>query len=336
MGTRYFYREYKEEGYIRLCCEKDETLWLSVDVYPKYGFKSCGLNYRGDWLQPYHPHWSHLLKRETFGNNVLYPTPNRVRGQSFTFEGQHVEMIKHGTRCDQHGLAWDSPWVVKEIKSEDTGVSVTAEFAVRRGDENYAAYPYESILTLTYLLTEDGLTCRYQVKNIGGSRMPFGIGFHPWFLLPPATERVTLKMPAGACFETTEDLLPTGRLITVEGKKGLDLNRFCPVRELNLDTVFLTEAQEDTICYEDRGYQLVIKKTPEFQMGVVFTAFNRGLDIKGYEAFCVETQSCCTDAINMYEKGFRHSGLMILESGQTQSGAVQYMLQDTVCAEKRT
>lgn len=328
MGTRCFYREYKEEGYIRLCCEKDEKLWLSVDVYPGHGFKSCGLNYRGDWLQPYHPLWSRLLEKETFGNNVLYPTPNRVRGQSFDFEGRHVEMVKRGVRCTQHGLAWDSPWEIKELCAGEKSVSVTAEFVIRKGDENYEAYPYESSLTLTYMLTEEGLTCSYRVLNKGQSAMPFGIGFHPWFLLPPSPERVTLRMPSKVCFETDETLLPTGRLIAVEGKKELDLNRFCLVRELNLDTVFLTEAQEDVICYEDRGYRLVIRKTPEFQMGVVFTAFNRGLDRKGYEAFCVETQSCCTDAVNMYGKGFAHSGLMILESGQTQSGAVQYVLED--------
>ncbi len=59
---------------------------MSVDVYPSMGFKTAGLCYKGEWLQPYQPDWSPLLQKETFGNTVLFPTPNRVRNGVFSME----------------------------------------------------------------------------------------------------------------------------------------------------------------------------------------------------------------------------------------------------------
>lgn len=124
-------------------------------------------------------------------------------------------------------------------------------------------------------------------------------------------------------------MLPTGRMIAVSENKEFDLNEFRPVRNLDLDTVYLTRGREMVICYEDRGYRLKISQSSEFMAGVVFTAFNRGMEKTGYEAFCVESQTCCTDAINMHEKGFEKSGLMVLKPGQVQEGHVRYTLTDS-------
>ena len=93
--------------------------------------------------------------------------------------------------------------------------------------------------------------------------------------------------------------------------------------------MLLVLGAEMVICYEDRGYRLKISQSSEFMAGVVFTAFNRGMEKTGYEAFCVESQTCCTDAINMHEKGFEKSGLMVLKPGQVQEGHVRYTLTDS-------
>ncbi len=324
MGGRFWYQE--KQGDIRLGYEEDGTCKMSVDVYPSMGFKTAGLRYKENWLQPYQPDWSGLLGIEDFGNTVLFPTPNRVRDGVFTFRGRRVEMKKKGVLQSQHGLAKNASWKVSDLRVSRQDVSVTAAFHICPGDENYAAFPYSSCLTMTYCLEKDRLICRYCVKNTDDLPMPFGIGLHPWFLLPRNPERVSLCVPAEYCYETTPDLLPTGKMIDVGEKAGSDLNVFCPVRELDLDTVYLTRGRDMRIRYEDRGYQLTISQSPEFMAGVVFTAFNRGMENTGFEAFCVESQTCCTDAINMHEKGFHCSGLMILEPGEEKAGYVSYTL----------
>ena len=335
---------------IRLSCMENGEERMGVDICPSHGCKTFGLRFRKDWLQPYIPRWSPLLERETFGNNVLFPTPNRVRDGVFTFRGQRVEMKKDGVLQTQHGLAWNSPWKIRKAGADENGASVSAEFAIAPGDENDPAFPWRCSLAMTITLREDTLEYRCRVCNQDERPMPFGIGLHPWFLLPEEPEEVYLRMPSDVHFETTPDLLPTGRLLPTEGEKGFDLHAFRRVRELDLDTVFrLTPGGRETsgalpeekgrgaqgtveetarLRYGDRGYDLVISATPEFAMGVVFTAFNRGMQDTGYQAFCVESQTCCTDAINLHERGFSGSGLMILAPGETQEGSVTYRIEE--------
>lgn len=327
MKTVFRYQRMDEHSCIRLICEKDKKEWLGVDLYPESGFKSAGLCYRGTWLQPYHPKWSRLLKNDMFGNSILFPTPNRVRNHTFSFQGQKVEMVKNEVPRTQHGIAMDSRWELLRLESRKDCALAEAEFCIRKGDENYRAFPWECSLRVVYCLTEDTFSFTYRVKNLSRRPMPFGIGLHPWFLLPEKPQEVSLRMSAEYCFETTEDLLPTKRLLDVRGNEKLDLNRFRSVRELDLDTVFLTEGRDVCLRYRDLGYQIRIHATKEFFAGVVFTAFSRGMVRKGYEAFCVETQSCCTDAINLYEEGFEKSGLLILSPGEEKAGEIQYLLE---------
>lgn len=328
MKSRFILRRLEVHNCCRLVCEKKNEEWLAVDVYPDGGFKSAGLRYRGTWLQPYHPRWSPLLKNDMFGNSVMFPTPNRVRDHTFTFQGERVEMTKKGVPRSQHGLALDSRWKLLRLESHEDCALAEAEFCICKGDENYQAFPWECSLTAAYRLSENAVTFSYRLKNLSDRQMPFGVGLHPWFLLPDDSQSVSLCMPAEYCYETTEDLLPTGKMIPVEGEDGLDLNRFRNVRELDLDTVYLTKGRDVCIRYEDRGYQIRIQSTEEFQAGVVFTAFNRGMEQTEYRAFCVETQSCCTDAINLHEKGFAYSGLLKLSPGEEMAGEIQYILEE--------
>ncbi|MFR8318724.1 MAG: aldose 1-epimerase [Catenibacillus sp.] len=327
MKTVFYYRWSEKYDCIRLICEKDGKEWLGIDLYPDSGFKSAGLAYQGTWLQPFMPKWSHLLARDEFGNSILFPTPNRVRNHTFTFQGQQVEMIKNGIPRSQHGLALDTRWQLKRLECGENYVLATAEFCIQKDDENYQAFPWKCRLTVTYRLTENALTFSYQVKNQSPRPMPFGIGLHPWFLLPKEPDQVLLCMPAEECFETTQDLLPTGKLIHVRQNKAYDLNDFRQIRELDLDTVFLTKAQDVYLRYDHRGYQIRIHATEEFENSVVFTAFSRGMNKEGYAAFCVETQSCCTDAINLHENGYEKSGLLVLSPDAEKSGKITYFLE---------
>lgn len=344
MGFHFWYQKMENGGFVRLGCDKSENPWMSVDVYPAMGFKTAGLCYKGEWLQPYQPDWSPLLTMEQFGNTVLFPTPNRVRDGIFTFQGRRVEMRKGGVLKSQHGLAQEGSWRVTNLSATKEEAFISGEFSICPGDENFEAFPYASRLAVTYVLTADGVTCQYKVSNLGDVPMPFGFGLHPWFLLPGKAgkseqgevkgnmaqnvDEASLQVPADYCYETTPDLLPTGNMIAVKGDKVFDLNKFRPVRELDLDTVYLTKGRDMIIRYENRGYQLVISQSAEFTAGVVFTAFNRGMKKTGYEVFCVESQTCCTDAINMHEKGFEQSGLIVLEPGAEQAGWVRYTLSD--------
>lgn len=318
----------EKEIYYRLVCKEDGKTVICAEVFPRMGFKSAGLCWRGNPLQPFTPDWAEmLLGGGGAGSPVLYPTPNRVRNHTFVFRGEQVEMKKNGEPRGLHGIAMDSEWRVAETGADENSAWVTAVLEIRRGDENYSAFPFESRLTASYVIEKDALLFRYTVENLDTRALPFGLGLHPGFFVPAQPDTMMLRLPAEHVYETEPDLLPTGNLIPTKGDERFDLNEFRDVRSLDLDTVFLAdEKHEAWLRYDSYGCQLHITASPEFRHGVVFTGPMRRAGT-GMGSVCVETQSCCTDAINLHERGEENTGLLIVDPGEKHSGEICYRME---------
>ena len=303
------------------------TAGIRLQVLPKQGFKSCGMRVGKELLQPEVPVWGReLVEQSAFGTCLLFPTPNRVRDHSFMFQGRRVEMLKHGKPCTQHGIAMDSLWTVTAAGTDDSSAYIAGMLVIAPGDENYRAFPFPCRVEAAYHLQEGALFFRYRVQNTGETRMPFGIGLHPWFLAPEDLSDTLLQVCADFCYETTPDLLPTGRLLDVRKEGGKNLNPWRRLKELDLDTVYRNSRLPAKIYFGHSGYMLVITASKEFRHTVVFTPCSRGLIRNGKGLFCLETQTCCTDAINLWEQGVPDTGLLVLEPGQSQSGWIRYEL----------
>lgn len=297
---------------------------LELQVLPELGFKSCGLRLDGTALQPGLPEWSDwILGHPAFGSCVLFPTPNRVREGTFVFQGRQVTMRKNGQLRSQHGLALDSTWQVLQAGADENGAAIMAQLEIRPGDDNYAAFPYACRLLAEYRLTGTGMRFSYRAENSGETDMPFGIGLHPWFLTPVQGNPAGIRLPARYCYETTDDLLPTGRLLDVRKDDRLDLNGLRPVSGLDLDTVYRVDEYPLQIRFSESD--VLISASREFGNAVVFTP--RGLQKNEQGVFCVESQSCATDAINLYAQGNPHSGLIVIPPGGTQQGEIVYRIQ---------
>ena len=242
------------------------------------------------------------------------------------FQGRRVEMLKHGKPCTQHGIAMDSLWTVTAAGTDDSSAYIAGMLVIAPGDENYRAFPFPCRVEAAYHLQDGALFFRYRVQNTGETRMPFGIGLHPWFLAPEDLSDTLLQVCADFCYETTPDLLPTGRLLDVRKEGGKNLNPWRRLKELDLDTVYRNSRLPAKIYFGHSGYMLVITASKEFRHTVVFTPCSRGLIRNGKGLFCLETQTCCTDAINLWEQGVPDTGLLVLEPGQSQSGWIRYEL----------
>ena len=73
--------------------------------------------------------------------------------------------------------------------------------------------------------------------------------------------------------------------------------------------------------YPAKGIKVVLDATADFSHIVVYSP--RG---KGY--FCIENQTCSTDAHNLHDRGFVHaSGLKTAEPGQATGGTVEYRIE---------
>jgi aldose 1-epimerase len=190
--------------------------------------------------------------------------------------------------------------------------------------ESRPLWPADYVLWLTCHLLADRLQLTAIVENVDQSTLPFGLGYHPYFLLTdtpgddPSAGRV--EAPARSYWELSESL-PTGARFPVSG--GRDLNQPRRVSELTLDDVLTGLPDEsppgaEGLCSRGRVNRMFLYASPAFQELVVFTPPHR-------KAMCLEPYTCTTDAINLEQRGV-DAGLLVLPPGQQWAAVVEMVV----------
>jgi aldose 1-epimerase len=270
-----------------------------------------------------------LLKRMDFtGNFVLWPIPNRVRDKRYAFNGHEysLEDVKRqqGNAVLIHGLVLDRPWQYERPLAGPDGASVTTYVDITPESAFYTAYPFPSRLSLTYRLTGQGVSISYRVENKGNATLPYGFALHPYFSRLSGDEDTLVSLPAEAVMESDDELLPTGRVFDVNKimYAMYDLREPLPVGSLKLDHVYtdVTPGANAVIDYRKQGIQLLISTSDEFTHIVIYTP-------AGTPSFCVEHQTCSSDALNLHNQGPERSKLahlLELQPGEVGSGSIHY------------
>jgi aldose 1-epimerase len=257
------------------------------------------------------------------GTLVLYPTPNRVRGGRFSFEGRDFTFSDTG-ETTLHLLVLALPWKSEPPAFETsdgavTAVAVKAWIDFEPGSSQFARFPIRNRLTLRYRLSATGLRADATVENRDTQRLPFGFALHPYFRLLGARDETYLQVPAEKKMEATADLLPTGTLLSLDGAP-FDLRQPRKLSELALDDVFLGMNSTKVAGFEARdiGLSLTLRASDDFTHIVVFTP-------PGRPFFCIENQTCSTDAHNLYSRGLKtESHLLVVEPGAAWTGWVEF------------
>lgn len=269
-----------------------------------------------------------LTHREFTGNFVLWPFPNRVRNKRYTYQGKHysLEEVKRPEADANlvHGLVFDQPWQFEQPVVTQNSASVTTFIDMTPDSSFYSSYPFPSRLSLTYTLTQNTLTTSYRLHNTGTQTLPFGFALHPYFAMLSGPEETLLSVPAEAVMEADEYSLPTGRVFDLNKLMYAmyDLRSPIPVGHLKLDHVY-THVRRDidtVIDYRKHRIQLIIATSDDFTHAVVFTP-------GGKPYFCVEHQTCSTDAINLHNQGpemRQLAHLLEVAPGESATGTIHY------------
>lgn len=259
-----------------------------------------------------------LRQGDFTGTPVLFPTPNRVRDCRFSFEGVEYPQHKHGRPLFLHGLVFDEQFAFEPPQVKNDCVCFRCYIDFERGSEIYSSFPFECRLALKFILSRDGLKVEYTVFNKDTKRLPFGFALHPYFSAPKESD-VVLRLNSNEFLECNEQILPSGRLLSV-GQHFEGINtRGILVSELIADNDFLVLGEKAAaLHYGDTGKTLTICTSPEFKHCVVYRP-------AGKEFVCVESQTCSIDAHNLYSKGLEDvSGLCIVPPKKSFSGFVYY------------
>ncbi|WP_304454205.1 aldose 1-epimerase family protein [Nocardiopsis sp. YSL2] len=152
-----------------------------------------------------------------FQGQVLAPWPNRVGGGRYSFAGQdyRLEVNNEATGTAIHGLVYDREW--SPVAVTDSAVTLRLDF------DGTTGFPFPLELSLTYALSDTGLTVTTGATNSGSGPAPFGLGFHPYLTLgEPVSElaargEVDLEITADSHLPVDANKLPTGPPEPVEG-----------------------------------------------------------------------------------------------------------------------
>jgi aldose 1-epimerase len=185
-------------------------------------------------------------------------------------------------------------------------------------------FPHPHALKLTITVTNNAVRWDYAVDNSAGTtHVPFGFALHPWFLYQGERKETLLTVPATHWMEAV-NLLPTGKLIALEETK-LDARKGRSLEGFVIDDVYfgLRPDAPTRIEFRDKGLAIDLAASADFTHLVVYTP-------EGQPWFCVENQTCSTDAHNLHENGLkRESNLLIVEPGKSHSGWIEYRITES-------
>jgi len=288
-------------------------------IVPGYGSNLCRFSVGGNNIIDFNPEL--LLKHDYTGTPVLYPTPNRVRNGVFRWRGRSYRQTNRGTLVVEHGLVHGENWEHSEPVVETDSATLRTWIEFRKGNPAFEAFPFTHRLTLEFRLSSRGLAVTYTIENQGNEEIPFGFGLHPYFMKLSGDERTFVTLPADSVMDYTSDLLPTGRLIDVKGTI-YDLKGPTAIGKLDMDHVFtgIRPGTHPRIEHRSLGITISLEASEDFSHAVLYSP-------RGEDFFCLENQTCSTDAHNLFDRGFTHeSGLKTVRPGKTHQGFATYSI----------
>ena len=245
---------------------------------------------------------------------LLMPWPNRLRDGRYTFDGEDYQLaLSEPARGNaSHGLVRWALWSV--LDRSDSSITLGYRLHPQQG------WSGRLDLTVTYALTDEGLSVATRAENVGRARVPFGCGAHPYVALgdTPLSD-VVLTVPASELVLVDDERkLPTGTAPV--GEQGRDFRSARPLGDTRLDTAFtgLERDQHGRWKVEVGGLaarpSVTVWGDQAFDWVQVFTDKGEDEGVDGVRGVAVEPLSCPADAFNTGD------GLVVLEPGQSWSG----------------
>ena len=290
----------------------------AVKLEPSAGANVFSIRYKGTELLK-SPMSLKELPGFASGVPVLYPMPNRVRDGVFTYGGRQFKFTPNNEGNFLHGLVHSAKWDVADYKSSDESAAVTCRLKFEPGTEQYKLFPFQHALQLKIEALSDGVRWTYTVDNTKGDQaVPFGFALHPWILYQGPRSETYITIPATHLMESVK-LLPTGKLLDLTGS-NYDARQPKSLEGFLSDDVYfgMRSAAPAVIDFRQPRLKITLSASNDFTHLVLYTP-------KDQPWFCVENQTCSTDAHNLYAKGLaKESHLQIVEPGKTASGSVEY------------
>ena len=242
----------------------------------------------------------------------MVPWSNRISGGGFTQDGQFhtMRLNRAGEPYPIHGDGWLQAWQITQ-PATDTMV-MTLE------SRGFNGSPHEYHATQTFRLVEGGLDQQLQVRHLGNTALPYGLGVHPWF---PRTPMTRITAPVQGVWLCGKDPLPVRH--TGKFPSGWDLNKGVEAHGPLIDNGYTGWGGKACITWPEHAMQLRAEM-PDFERdGAAAQHFCLIYRPPNGAAFCFEP---ITQPIDTFHLPGR-PGLRVLQEGMTCSLNVRWRVE---------
>ena len=239
---------------------------------------------------------------------VMSPWTNRLDGGRWTYQDQVREFkinIPEQNNAN-HGMLLETDYEV--LAQGKDSITLGAKIA------STEFYPFEVQTSVSYELTENGITVTHSAENFSTDPAPYAVGSHPYFKFSLAnTDDLFLKLDAATVTLVDDRQIPIGKLPTTNSKYDLRAGR--RVADLDLDENFTDlkfdqDGKAHTYLRTIEGKGLDIWQDSHFRHVVLFTPdFFPSADGPVW-AVAIEPSTAAPNAFNTLED------LQWLETGQ--------------------
>lgn len=241
---------------------------------------------------------------------VMAPWANRIDRGKWNLDGIDLQLEITDSELDNaiHGLVSQ---VIFEIDEQsESHLKLGYRLAASAG------YPFELTISISYQLTETGITVTQGAVNQSAARAPFVIGAHPLFQISGTpTQELEIKSAARSVNLVNERKIPIKKIATAGTQ--YDISEWRKLSTCDFDHGFGDLVFDDSglahhYLRSPKGSMLDIWQSAEFKYSFIFTPdnFYNNADPTLRKAIAIEPQTGPANAFNSKED------LIWLEPGQ--------------------
>ncbi len=300
--------------------------WMELSLAPEFGchWTRLRVSVKGEWADFLKPVASGdaLLDASTgHGSYIMAPWSNRIAGAGFEFSGRRYQLRKNfrdGTAI--HGDVRTRPWTVIESSAERFEAELDSrEFM----DFNF---PFAARFHQAIGMEADRLRMDFTTENAGDEPMPAGFGIHPFVMrrLTWRDDDVMLVVPADRVYPAV-GCIPTGPAEAVE--RSTDLRHLRKLGKPNLDHCFtgFTE-REIRLIYQGSRAEVRFGFDESFGHAVIYAP--NLIDGSAAPFVAIEPVTNANDGFNLLAKGWKDTGVRILEPGERWTASLEISVGD--------
>ena len=233
---------------------------------------------------------------------MLAPFSNRLAQARFSFEGREYQLQPNAEGGYAiHGCVRKRPWITTHHTSTELRLMLQTK------DFPDLDFPFPFQIEITYGLEVDALTARLALTNTGETRMPAGVGFHPYFqrTLLDAEDKVELQFMATGAYA---DLCPEGPPVALRPEQEFHQPRAVP-RE-GFDTCFSGWDNAAKIHWPGSQVTAEMQSDPSLGHIILYTPPDEPF-------FALEPVSNANNGFNLLAQGIADAGVRVLERQET-------------------